>query len=167
MFLDYSEYIRAITRELEARPVRVSIATFNAHVGVSARGGVFPTDTHKLLEVMNKTTRDSRVLVGLGPSLGEDVPRRLTNCQEFFPFVMWKTKANCHLKCWIFHYRNGTVKALVGGRNLGDSEWADVSVFLDHRDSKRLLQFYESLWAQGRQVNRSSIKLLVGGKKIR
>jgi hypothetical protein len=166
MIIEYNEYVRAITRELSGEPRKVAVASFNVHAGISARGGIYQTDSYKLLQIVNELEVDSRVLVGVGPTCGEDLPKRLTNCAEHFRSIEWRTRPNCHLKCWIFHRRSGEVKALVGGRNLGDSEWADVSVWLPHKDAAWLLRFYDTLWASAWRVKTSNLKIKVGGRKV-
>jgi hypothetical protein len=153
----YQEYHREILWALNRDPTRICIATFNLQVGVSGRGRVYKSQTHDLLQLVQKTCKDTRVLVGV-----PDNPdfRRLTSCAEYFDKISWRWSPTSHLKCWIFQFRQEKPKALFGGRNLGESDWADASLWLTANDSSQMLDVFNDLFARARVVSKQSVTIV-------
>lgn len=153
MIFTYPDYITSLQHELSHRPKRVWISTYGFNVGIAETGNVFcRSPSYQLIEQVSKKTTGSRILIGIAPKFNNSLSRKLTNSAEFFPTIQWRTRSNQHLKCWIFFHLDGTKRALVGGRNLGDSDWADVSVWINGKDAQRLQAFYDSLWLKAEQV---------------
>lgn len=166
MIITYQDFIREVHNAI-TQSTRVDIATFNIHVGISAAGGVYtPIESHKMVNEIAKL-RGSRILVGL-PRFGiRDCQKRVGNCAEYWRGIEFRTKTESHLKCLIFHLKSGETRGMIGGRNLGDSEWADVMVWLDRVNSKRLLAFFESTWTSAKLTKPSKhLKLISRGAVI-
>jgi hypothetical protein len=149
MITTHQDYISAIQRGLDDKPSSLFISTFNLQTGVSSRGTAYASPTFLLLQRIQASVRDPRLLVGL-PTQGDCIQR----CQaaaEYWPKLRVRTLYDLHLKCWIFKYK-GDTRALVGGRNLGDSQWRDVSWWLNGKQSKELLGYYADLWSEAKPV---------------
>jgi len=54
----------------------------------------------------------------------------------------------------VFFYQD-KLTAIFGGRNVGDSDWADASILINGRDAKALAAFYDGLWLRGTDVSRT------------
>lgn len=161
MIFTYNDYVLSILEHLDRSPVKVYVSTYNLQIGISARGGVYDkSDSHRIVRAIDTNTKGSRILVGL-PAFGDAIAK-LTNSAEYFGNVLWKYRTDCHLKCWIFFYQKGIVEALVGGRNLGDSSWADMSLWLGQKDSKKLSTYFDQLWLSAKPVSKTTLQLNPG-----
>lgn len=159
MIFSDADYHHAIVEQLMSRPKQVWISSFNFNSGISDRGTLFQrSQTFQLLDDINRSTKNSRVLIGLPSKIPERFLAKLTNTAEFFNNIEWRFRSDLHLKTWIF-FRPIPI-ALFGGRNLGDSSWADASVFLSQKDSRALQGFYDSLWSGAEKVHKTKFKLL-------
>jgi hypothetical protein len=160
MIFTADDYSRAITDQLMDKPKKIWISSFNFSCGISDRGTVYSRSvTHQAMELVNQSTTESRVLIGGPSNIDEAWLRKLTLTAEFFNKIQWRWRPDLHLKCWIFLKTSGPT-ALFGGRNLGDSAWADASLFLSARNSRELQGYYDSLWSGAEKVKKSSFKLL-------
>lgn len=157
MIFTLSDYISALQEELSYKPKKVWIATFGCNVGVSDTGHVYQNagPTFKLFQKIDQSTSGSRCLVGLSTRPDDRFSRRLVNSAEYFSSFQWRTHDALHLKGWIFFHQNNTKTALFGGRNVGDSEWADASIWVKGREAAQLAAFYDSLWIQGVGVRKT------------
>jgi hypothetical protein len=156
---DYNEYLDELNKAVSAKPSAVFISTFNLQVGVSARGTVYQhSPTYKLLTEINRSVGTAHVLVGL-PSVSTEASSRVQCSAEEWKNIKFRTRENLHLKCWIFKYRSH-ISALAGGRNLGDSQWEDVSWWLNQGESKKLFGYFQELWQQCKLVKPRVIETL-------
>jgi hypothetical protein len=156
IFFTQRDYHREIYQQLERRPSQVWIASFNLHVGISPRGGVFhDLDSHKFIDYVNSNVPNSRILIGL-PDPKE--LSKVVNAAEYFPHISWKFSFRSHLKCWVF-FHGKRAEALCGSRNLGDSDWANAVIKLNQPDSRRLLEFYNGLWIGSKAVPTTQLEL--------
>lgn len=145
LLFNSSSYIEAINHELDLGPTKVYISSFGVNTGVSGRGSVYDrSPTHEILRWINVNTKNSRVVVGTPThSVDTYIPRIVSNAEHFRGFT-WRHSPNLHLKCWIF-FRKRTITALVGGRNLGDSVWNDLSLWLPSSEVSNLVAYYEEV----------------------
>lgn len=157
MIFSYRDYLRYLYEQLDTEPRKVYISTYNLNAGISPRGGIYTgSDTFRLLSFLNAETKGSKILVGLPPE--PTAHRRLTNCAEYFRNIDWRFRTDNHLKCWLF-FNGNKLSSITGGRNLGDSEWPDVSVPLNGLQSRQLLTFYDSLWLTAKRLQLGTFKL--------
>jgi hypothetical protein len=158
MITDYMDYLKSIDRALGDKPDSVYIASFNLNTGVSARGTVYPSPTFRLLERINVQVPTVYTLIGLPTVVGETLGRVQCTAEKF-PKIHFSVTENSHLKCWIFEYGKH-IRALAGGRNLGDSQWHDVSWWLSHKEGKELLKYYDHLWGKAKPVKPRTLEKL-------
>lgn len=156
MIFTYQNYIESLHDAILHKPKKVWVSSYGFNVGIGETGNIYArSETFRLFQMISNTTVGSRVLIGTSSRTASSLQRRLTNSAEYFPVLQWKTKGDIHLKCWIFFWPNQRKTALVGGRNIGDSEWADVSVWVDGGDAHRLSIFYDDLWIKAKAVPKS------------
>lgn len=149
MILSYKDHVEALQQELLKKPQSVWIGTFGLNVGVSEYGKIWtPSSSYRLF---SNLPASSRIMVGLAVKPYPGFKKRLVNSAEYFRKLEFRTRIDMHLKCWIFIYQS-RVRALVGGRNVGDSEWADASVWLGDTSAWELRRFYEKLWQEAKPV---------------
>lgn len=160
MIFTYNDYVLSILEHLDRAPSKIYVSTYNLQIGISARGGVYDkSDSHRVVRAINESTKGSRILVGLPPHA--DAVNKLTNSAEYFGNIFWKYRVDCHLKCWIFFYKT-TTEAIIGGRNLGDSSWHDVSLWLGQKDSRKLATYFDQLWLSAKPVSKTTLQLNPG-----
>lgn len=165
MILTYDEYAQAIEGKLADKPTSVWIATFGFQGGISVCGTVVPrSNTFRYLTRLNTITTGSRILVGIG-GRNKFQSVKIQNAAEHWRKLSFRTREDSHLKCWIFFYDGKPGAALAGGRNLGDSNWADASFWLNKTEIRNLVRFYEKLWRTADPVKPSrQIRLTSRGK---
>lgn len=149
MILSYTDHVSALRSELDKKPLSVWVGSFGLNVGVSEYGKIYtPSPAFKLFSLLPS---QSRILIGLAVKPYPGFKKRLVNSAEYFSKLEFRTRIDMHLKCWLFIYKHG-VRALVGGRNVGDSDWADASVWLRDTSAWELRKFYDGLWEKGKSV---------------
>lgn len=167
MIFNYDNYVKAIWDELLKKPNEVWISSFGCNTGVSGRGGTYTySQTFKMVDWINRNTKSSRILIGTPTHSVDSYLNRLTFNAEYFGNIRWRYELDIHLKCWIFHF-DKTISALVGGRNLGDSGWSDISLFTTKTEAKQLARFYNKLWTSTKPVRKETpLRLIHKGKVV-
>lgn len=167
MITNHLHYAQEISRAIKRKPEAIYVSSYNLNTGVSSRGTTYPTPTFAAFSEINKTVPLTFVLIGPPPGRS-DFKGCITNAQQQWPNVQFRTLDGLHLKCWIFRYKKHTA-ALIGGRNLGDSQWFDASWWLNGTDSRALLKYYRELWDKGSAVNvvkTENMEIFVGNKRV-
>jgi hypothetical protein len=160
VIIKYGDYIDELHKALDRKPLSVFISTFNLQTGVSGRGTVYQhSDTYKLMSRVNNEVKNSFVLVGLPSHNPPETEAKVQCCSEEWKNIRFRTRGNMHLKCWIFSY-DKHMSALAGGRNLGDSQWDDVSWWLNQSESKQLKQYLIELYGNARPIKPRKVDAL-------
>jgi hypothetical protein len=94
----------------------------------------------------------ARVIVGVAPSVKDvnEVGRRLVEVARvltLWPTVQYRLRHRHHAKLWAFKRDGRWDSAIVGGRNLTDSGWADLSFLVGRRDAGAAALEFDKWWA--------------------
>lgn len=167
MIFTYEDYIRAIDAKLRLDPTEVWIATFSIQAGISSRGQVFRSSIGNLVTRVSTNTENSRMLVGVNPD--DRIGMRKVEAAAYqWRSIAFRTRPDSHLKCWIFFYGKGNPCALIGGRNLSDSRWHDLSLWAPRqKDVKELIRQYDKIWKSADPVRLTEpVKLRRSGRVV-
>lgn len=150
MFLTTDECYEELYKWLEQNPTLVQISSFGIYAGIVDSGkdihkigGKYTSSTHTFLDKLAETNVKTQILIGVAAytSCKEDKSQckdcfkkysknmmRLLKHVENWPNFEWRFREELHLKCTIFNYKDAKKdRILGGGRNLTDSNWADIS----------------------------------------
>lgn len=166
MFLTMEEHYKYFEQQILAKPKAVIISTFGVFAGIlddgrdtQEWGPKYEKVTRKIVDLLEGVP-DVKILVGLyryqsckGNIQCDDCAAkyikgvgRLIKHREKWPNFKWRFSSECHLKSYLFFYPDGRVTGIAGGRNLTDSEWADVTFPLTKDQVKRLIIHVNGIW---------------------
>lgn len=164
MFWTMEEYFKGLRGALSDKPNKIWLSTFNIYAGITKKA----VDVRKAYSVTNHTANfldqidglniECNILCGL-PMFTEcrkgcldckqkkkDTFKRYKFTQRHWPNLNWKFVKDFHLKCAIFEYED-KLRVFVGGRNLSDSSWVDLSMELaDQETCQSVLNQAKKLW---------------------
>jgi len=190
MLLTIEDHYDTLFELLEKKPTKVFISSFGLYAGITAdgkdwhqRGGKYTSRTHEFLDKLS-TVEDVRVLIGAAEYISCKVEqeqyrkvqlfcedcfnkygetfKRLLKHTEAFPYIHWRIRINTHLKMTMFQYADNSIVTVLGGRNLTDSDWPDVTFRIDsENENKRLHQSFMEWWDDGLNVCEDSISELL------
>lgn len=63
-----------------------------------------------------------------------------------------RTINDSHLKCWVFGNQRKATSALVGGRNLNFSKWADLTVEVGAKEANEIRKHFNNYWKQATEA---------------
>ncbi len=164
MFWTTEEYFKGLRNALGDKPNRVWLSTFNVYAGITKNA----IDVRKVYSITNHTANfldqidrldvECNIMCGLPVfiSCREDCPdceqkkidklKRYKFTQQNWSGLNWKFVENFHLKYAIFEYED-KLRVFIGGRNLGDSDWVDLSLELaDQETCQGVLDQAKKLW---------------------
>ncbi len=182
---DHYKFLNSCVAE---SPETVSLCTFGLYAGILPNGqdnrGKYPSQTREFLEAVRELNVPTKILVGLSDYKScrgktadcTDCERkyvldlvRLLNHAEAFPGFKWRISTGIQTRCAVFTYPEGadhTIRAATGGRNLTDSDWADVTVELDKMSSMRVSENFGHLWTGALILNSDRVGRFVESQGI-
>lgn len=185
LFLDHADHSRFLFDRASEKPDRVLISSFGIYAGISFSGQDTTTwgekyrlATRDLLEIM-RTLPDVKMLIGVADYRSCKYNAYCRDCEttyaknllrlafhaELFPEFEWRVSTQLHLKCALFYYGD-VIKGVAGGRNLTDSNWADVTIELSPGYAAELAQHTMQLWAASAVLNDDAISEILKSQNI-
>ncbi len=195
MLLDTSDHFDFLDQCVAAKPQSVTLTSYGVWAGILPDGrdmtswkdqdgnAKFKFRTRDLLESLRKV-KDVRILVGLfeyksckgkNVACGDcerkyvlDLVRHMNHAEKF-PKFKWRIIQQSHVKCAIFTYPENhpaPLRGLAGGRNLTDSDWADVSVELDKMSLIRLQEHVNGIWDKGMALTDAALGKVLADQGI-
>lgn len=160
-FFELHEYYQALHNTMkDMRPDRVTISTFGLYAGVTTYGD----DVRKVYNQPNYTATflDRLVNLGVETEIVVGVPefhvcvegckhcvkkwnnslKRYYYTVRKWPEINWVFVRWNHLKCVIFE-KDGNYRVFCGGRNLSESTFSDVMLYLPNSDVNSLFRGIE------------------------
>lgn len=181
LLLTLGDHFKFLNECLRLRPTTARIATFGLWAGITPSGAdtrewgeKYRSETREFLETMRRVPKVN-MLVGnyeYKSCKGKNTACydcekqyvmgliRLINHAEAFPEFKWRIATGSHVKCALFLYgdeEEPEVKGIVGGRNMTDSSWADVTVELDKMSILRLENHFDTIWKSAHLLNSDRI----------
>jgi len=163
---DHNQYLKKLIIE---KPDEVMIATYNIYAGIlhdgedaHSWGEKYHSDAHEILDMLCDCKR-VRIIVGTPPlslcKAGcEDCiakqyksATRLSKHALKWPKYQWKYTGDFHLKCYLFK-KDGIMKGVIGGRNLSDSNWVDVTFNIDDKHCKVIEYLFNQSWDKSTDI---------------
>lgn len=191
LLFDLADHYNFLNNCVEEKPTAIRLGTYGLYAGIMPDGrdsrdwgAKYRSETRELLEKIKTTDAKVKILVGQyehksckGKSVVcSDCERkyvldlvRLMNHAEAFSGFKWRISTGIHLKCAIFTYPESNPSAIrgqVGGRNLTDSQWADVSVELDKMSCIRVQEKFDELWEDALILNADRIGRIMEEQQI-
>lgn len=182
LILDHIEHYEHLVGLARLQPAIVRIATYGIWAGIMADGrdsrewnqNKFHSYVRDFLEVLRSVPR-VQILVGVygysscrGNLRCEDCEAkyvngliRLLNHVEKFDCFEWRLSCESHAKCSLFYYRDRSVRGVTGGRNMTDSDWADVSVDVDAAGCAKLTEHFGSIWKKSVVIDHDSVNAII------
>lgn len=186
MFITTEDTYEQLYKWLKDKPTTVQISTFGIYAGILDSGkdihevgGKYSSQTHDLIDSLNEKTK-VQVLVGVAPyrsckdkgkvhcqdcyeAYGKNITRILMHARRW-PNIDWRFRSELHLKCTIFNWEGGTPKGTIikqeilgGGRNLTDSDWADVSFNLPRNTHDAVTGYFNEQWSEALPITEENI----------
>ena len=176
MFLTIEDHFAFLNECVRAKPRAVLISTYGLYAGILPDGRdtrdwgkMYKSQTRELLESM-RGIENVRLLIGLyefksckGKVPCSDCERKYVmdlirhmNHAEKFSEFQWRVTPQSHLKCALFTYPDNhpaPLRGVVGGRNLNDSSWADLTIELDKMSILRVQEHVEEIWKTAKVLN--------------
>lgn len=177
MFITTENCYDQLYKWLEEKPAVVQISTFGIYAGILDTGkdmhevgGKYTSQTHKLLDKLHSIEGLTvHILVGVSQyksckdkgkthcedcyvTYGKQFTRLLKHVEKW-PNFKWRFGEELHLKCTIFSYGDdeGNLshrRVLGGGRNLTDSDWADITFELPDELHTPMYDYFRQQWKE-------------------
>lgn len=177
MLTTLDSFYDAIYKCIEEKPKRVLLSSFGIYAGilddgrdVHSWGGKYKNRVHDVLDKLEKIS-EVNILVSMSPyrsckgkdafckdcfeTYGKQVTRLLKHVEKWHNFK-WRFQNDSHFKTIIFVYDNN-VKAVVGGRNFTNSDWADINWQIDGQDANKLVPYFEDLWKNSSDITETAL----------
>jgi hypothetical protein len=164
----YFEYLHSLIRGA----TNCYISTFGVYAGILADGrdvteygGKYQNSVHELLDALAKI--NTKILVGLPPLIYCDWQKRCPDCEEnhlarlkrvaltanHWPSIEWKILPRLHMKLVCVYKRSKPVGGIVGGRNLSNSKWQDLSISLQTSHVRKFKNHFMQIYHSADKVN--------------
>lgn len=186
MFITTENCYDQLYKWLDEKPAHVQISTFGIYAGILDTGkdmhdlgGKYTSQTHAFLDKLHAMENlKVQILVGTsqyrsckdkGKTHCEDCYitygkqfMRLMKHSEKWPNFQWRFGDELHLKCTIFTYGDveGNLdyrRILGGGRNLTDSDWADISFELPEELHSPIHDYFREQWKEKVKVTEENL----------
>jgi len=138
------EHWDMVWTELEAGVEQVAISTFGTNRHTQA-GEVF--------WALNDQQIPCRVLIGAASTEDADRIGQLLTAMRvsYLKHVRYKMTMMHHMKLWLFWRGDAPRVALIGGRNLTNSGWMDVTVRVTRQTQvRKLTSVFDRCWRQAK-----------------
>jgi hypothetical protein len=90
---------------------------------------------------------------------------RLSSHKDHFSSFKWRVKPNNHLKC-VLAIRGNSFEGIVGGRNLSDSNWNDLTFRLEPEDAKEVFKMVVPIWKEAEDLTDDTLSSLLDRYEI-
>jgi len=185
LFLDHADHSRFLFDRVAEKPDQILVSSFGIYAGISFSGQDTTTwgekyrlATRDLLEIM-RTLPDVKILIGVAEYRSCKYNAYCRDCEityaksllrlafhaELFSEFEWRVSTQLHLKCALFYYGD-VIKGVAGGRNLTDSNWADVTIELSPKYATELAQHTMKLWNASAVLNDDAISEILKSQNI-
>lgn len=154
-----TEHYEALNQLIDAGPDKVLISSFGIYAGLQANGmDVHPKEESQIRKILEKLRPiNTYLLVGIPDYRSCRGFTKCMHCERKFvkgilrtyelstlyPKFSWKISRAHHSKAFI-SIKNGLIQAVVGGRNLTDSDWNDMSLLVS---GDEILPIFIKQWA--------------------
>lgn len=185
MFLDFSSHSAYLLNALSQKPSKIFISSFGLYAGITYTGQdtaewgpKYKLATREMLEAMRKVPK-VYLLIGVAPYKSCKEGRcpdcekkyvqsllRLVFHAEKFPEFKWRVSTELHLKCTLFFYPNQSPIGIAGGRNLSDSDWADLTFPIAKSDILTLFEHLMGLWNKSKKLDDATIAQIIKEQNI-
>ena len=185
MFITTENNYDELYKWLKEKPTHVQISTFGIYAGILDTGkdmheigGKYASQTHFFLDKLHEQENlRVHILVGVSQyrsckdkgkthcqdcyvTYGKQFSRLLKHAEKW-PKIEWRFADELHLKCTIFSHgdeeRVTNRRILGGGRNLTDSDWADISFELPSEMTPELQGYFNEQWQSGIKVTEENL----------
>lgn len=165
MILDLEGYLQEIQKWLAQKPSHLLISTYNIWAGIPVLNGEqydikLANRITNLLTEIEQNVKNPTILVGLNPLYScagkrhcEDCWRsykkrlqRASDLTKIWKKIKWRFGLEHHIKLALYADENGWWKGMVGSRNLSDSQYEDIMIYVDKEISEKLLRHMRKLW---------------------
>jgi len=176
LLLEHDDHSRYLSDRVAEKPQKVLITSFGIYAGITYNGQDSTTwgdkyrlATRDLMEAM-RTIPEVKILIGVAEYKSCKNKNYCIDCEkqyvknllrlvfhtELFPEFEWRVSTDLHLKCALFYY-DDIIQGVAGGRNLTDSNWADITVVLDKKHAMELSQHSLNLWDKSSKLTDAAI----------
>lgn len=173
MICDCSEHFEEL-RRLSGMSDTILISTFGLYVGVLDNGEAIGLRTYNRAFDWLESIRDSHkvhIIVGIPSIMYCDEDKKCEDClkkhvsycdrlacsAQYWPEFDWRFTHDHHAKYFCFIKSNRVVGAIAGSRNLGDSNWEEVSFVVEREQAKLLAKRFLSTISMTSRVNKENI----------
>jgi len=90
---------------------------------------------------------------------------RLSSHKDHFSSFKWRVKPNNHLKS-VLAIKDNSFEGIVGGRNLSDSNWNDLTFRLEPEDAKEVFKMVIPIWKEAEDLTDDILNSLLDRYEI-
>jgi hypothetical protein len=137
IYTNCNNYLLEIFAHINSNIKEIIVATFGLLTPPTF------TTTFKILEKLNR--EEAKVLVGLSKK-GDNFSTSLYND---FSRISWRFSFTSHLKAIAISYKGSRKVCFFGGRNLGGSEWNDLSCRVEGQKAQQIYSYVKRCWQEG------------------
>lgn len=182
MLINTDEHFKQLDKLLDRKPKAAYVSTFNVWASIMHDGRdltkykeKYANKAYDFLERLNNEVKKVKLLIGTSEYASCAKEDRCISCEKKFVKVAlrniecankwsncdWRFVVENHFKCYMFFY-DDTAEAVVGGRNLNNSKWTDISLLASKKQIPILYKLFNKTWSRGVKIDDANVsKFLV------